>query len=85
MRKSPRTAAKGSPSIISLRMASIYQRAGTTHESRRRTPGMFSIGKTMPESMMSGMSISMAEITSAVTCRSEIVEMNSPSANARAR
>ena len=39
----------------------------------------------MPESMMSGMSISMAEITSAVTCRSEIVEMNSPSANARAR
>lgn len=79
------TAAKGNPSTISLRTASIYQRAGTIQEIPCKTPGMFSIGKTIPESMMSGRISNMPEMSIAVTWLSAIVEMKSPSASARTR
>ena len=85
MAKSSSTAANGSPSIMSLRMASMYHRAGMMQESPRRIPGMFSIGKTIPESMMRGMSISMAEQSRAVIWRCVMVEMKSPRASARVR
>ena len=46
---------------------------------------MFSIGKTIPESMMSGRISNMPEMSIAVTWLSAIVEMKSPSASARTR
>ena len=74
---------KGSPSIISRRMAAIYHRAGTMHDSHCSGAGMFPIGKTMPESMIIGMSMSMAETNRAATCVRATVEMKSPRASAR--
>ena len=63
----------------------MYQRAGMMHDTPCRIPGMFSMGKTIPESMMTGSMSSMAEISRAVDCRSERVEIKSPSARASIR
>ena len=79
------TPPNGSPSIISFRTASMYQRVGMMQEIGCNTYGMFSIGNASPENMMIGSRISMPEMIRAVACRSAKVEISSPKASERAR
>jgi len=48
-------------------------------------PGIFSTGKTMPESITVGIIRSIPEMIIAVTCLSETAEISSPKANASTR
>ena len=63
----------------------MYQRAGMMHETPCRMPGMFSMGKTMPDSMMIGSISNMPEMSMAVTWLFASVEIRSPSASASIR
>ena len=74
------TSETSTPSIISLRTAWIYQRAGSTAEMACKITGILSMGNIMPESNMVGI-ISISPDTSiAATCVRVTVEISSPSA-----
>jgi len=66
------------PSIISLRTACMYQRAGMMDDSICRIFGMFSIGKIIPDKSNVGKISIIPLINMAATCVSVIVEMSSP-------
>ena len=84
MKNSRSTAPKATPSIISMRMASMYHRAGMIHESTRSTPGIFATGKIMFESMITGIRSSIPQMRIATTCVRAKVEINNPKASAKA-
>ena len=71
------------PIIIILRMASIYHRAGTIYGRGLNTVGRFSIGNTIPESIIIGSSITIADMSSATTCEETSVDTSNPNARAR--
>ena len=72
------TATMDSPCIIILRMASIYQRAGTIFDTNLKKTGRFSIGNNIPDSIRIGIIITIAETRSATICVLAIVETSSP-------
>ena len=53
--------------IISTRNASMYHRAGMTHDSHCSGSGILSMGKIMPDSNSTGIMNSMADTISADT------------------
>ena len=70
------------PSIIILRTAEMYHRAGIMSDIQRSAAGMFSIGKMSPENTSVGIISPMPDTSRADICLSTSVEMSSPSASA---
>ena len=61
----------------------MYQRAGMRQDTPCSATGMFSTGKIMPESMMTGTMNSMPDTRSAATWGATSVETSIPSPRAR--
>ena len=71
------TSETSTPSIISLRTAWIYQRAGSTAEMACKITGILSMGNIMPESNMVGIISSSPDTSMAATCVRVTVEISS--------
>ena len=72
------TRVRGNPSIITLRTAPMYHRAGTTAESHWSGRGAFSTGNIMPDSRIVGSIIETKATIMAATCVRTSVEIRSP-------
>lgn len=66
---------------MSVRMASIYHLAGTVQLNHCNATGIFSTGKSIPDSMVTGKMHSTPEMTSAVNCVFATVDINNPIAS----
>ena len=69
------------PLIIIAFTADIYHFAGTISESHCSGTGMFSMGKIIPDSNMTGSISPIPEINMAACCEFVIVETSNPRAN----
>ena len=70
------------PSIMMAFTACMYQRAGIMLENICKGNGMFSTGKIIPDSSITGIINPIPEISMAAICVCARVEINNPNASA---